>query len=95
MKKVTDTQDTKHVSGVADCNFYGVTSGGAKNIITRQGYLEGDYSVRTIDTLTSGAGWRCHNSDTLEGLIRNLLNNGFQVFEFDTYKELVLWLLEE
>lgn len=75
---------------------------GYKGVITTQ--LDGDYGILYFDhncrvgpmhgmfSAESNEGITHDCIDTLEGITKELLEFGYQVFEFDTVKELLEWL---
>ena len=55
----------------------------------------GDYALRSINALTSGNGWEQYNHQSLKGMIENFFGHNFDVFEFDGFRELAIWLLDD
>jgi hypothetical protein len=72
--------------------YYGVEIGACKGFITRRNYGFGNFVVLDINELTQGNRWNFLENASLFELIRQLQDNRFWVREFDTSRELLLWL---
>ena len=77
---------------------YGVVINGRPGTIIRQSLDSGHFIVRPLDdisdTLTSGNCWPHYSQfRSLDGCITKLLSDGREVFEFDTIKELMTWVI--
>lgn len=106
MKKlVQDKQIPTFTAEEARINkFYGAQkiSDNSKGFISRPYYKDGKFQIKTIDNITEGNNFNytgeC-NVTLLERLDtflkRILLHNQFNIFEFDTAKELFLWLAQD
>jgi hypothetical protein len=86
-------------SAVSKSKYYGIqqkVNGCKKGFLHRERFNLGNYSIRCIDYLTEGNSWdipEWRSSElqvTIEILIKD--ERGFDVYEFDTAKELFLWL---
>ncbi len=78
-----------HVS--AENKYYGVISFERKGFITRSQYECGPFLAYCSHSLTDGNQWH-FTANNLMNLIEILLENGFEVFEFDERVELFAWL---
>jgi len=76
--------------------FYGVrhTTFNDKGFVTRTSHQDGDYKALITEALTKGNCWDQFHSPTLEGLFQKIDGN-FEIFEFETFKELGRWLIED
>jgi hypothetical protein len=97
MKRVINPFPTLCVSthDVSISKYYGVKHhGGPKGFITSTGYRKSFYTF-SEDKLTIGNGWGREYSN-LKELIGYLLgvNLPFEVYEFDTAKEMFKWLAD-
>lgn len=100
MKQVIDNKpnDVVELSYVTPKKFYGVANrvGRAVGFISRLN-IEKGYVVFNSDGLTDG-NWNpaiyAHYAQELTGLIAILIANNYEVYEFDTSKELYGWLAE-
>ncbi len=70
--------------------YFGVENCG-KGFIHREDVEQGKYKVSCAEELTEGNGWDPQDY-SLRGLIEDLLLLGFNVFKFETYQELFVWL---
>ncbi len=103
MKKIRKAvpATTENVTVVNNNRYYGFSlskSGNMRGYITREVYGKGKYVCRCLSCLTQGNGWETWDDDTLHGVINRLIafaTNEYTVYEFDTYRDLMKWLLEE
>ena len=75
--------------------YYGVSSlyCRAKGFIIQKGCRSEQFVTRCIEGITHGNGWD-FSADTLQRTIALILENkNMRVYEFDTYQELLQWLL--
>ena len=87
------------VDNVNNNYFYGVKVGAyyGRGFVTTKSYL-GEYVLRNVSGLTKGDGWSSWPgiSDLRTFLVAILDKGpGWEVYQFDTHKELLNWLLEE
>jgi hypothetical protein len=98
MKKVILQKEevTIELSKVSPDKYYGVLNrSGSKGLITKRKYATGQYSAFCSESITKGNSWDMNDSDTITGLVKNLIElSNFSVYEFDTSKELFTWLVE-
>ena len=100
MKQVTcdpPTIPTVPVDQVSIHKFYGTeNSTGERGFITRKRYDSGDFFARSLRALTNGNGWHNYSKPSLPELISCLKDRPtpWDVYEFDTARELFTWLLE-
>lgn len=96
MKKVVQSTPVVTVDNVADNKFYGVLAkGDVKCFISRKDFNDGDFIVRSSRKLTQGNSYDSFNNNCLRTMITKLVEHeNFEVFEFDTAKELFKWLAE-
>lgn len=85
------------VTQTSDSNYYGIQetrTGNHKGFIFRSEFDAGDFRFRTLiaDKATRGNSWGLFSSIILKDLIRSLIVNGFNVYEFQTHSELFDWL---
>jgi hypothetical protein len=52
------------------------------------------YQAKFLHNMTRGNSW-CDKFSTLEACVKNLINEGAEVYEFDTYQELLKWSSEQ
>jgi hypothetical protein len=85
------------LSDIRSNKYYGIKMNKSemyKGFITTEKF-EGTYVIRCLNGLTIGNGWEVYeNHRNLKNMIQYLLEERGQVFEFETYQELVTWLLE-
>ena len=97
MKKVVIKIEASQtlLSKVSSEKYYGIVNKqGDKGLITRQDYESGDYLVYVADHITKGNGFGYRKSNLKELLKVHVDSSMFQVYEFDTHKELFKWLSE-
>ena len=98
MKEVITTQipaETVLAENARDSKFYGVSnkSSRTKGFISRDSLDSGLYRARCSSSLTEGNLWPCQSSSVLSHTVAALAGREcFEVFEFDTAKELFAWL---
>ncbi len=80
--------------------FYGIkqrVNDKSKGFIRRETYNAGNFILISAESdLTKGAMWSHWKSSSLSALITDIVADklGFDVYEFDTVKELFQWLAE-
>lgn len=74
---------------------YGLANNYVKGFITRANYERGKFKAYVLDELTNGNQWSRIDSEGLDWTITKALNSGLKVYEFDSYKELLEWLIIE
>jgi hypothetical protein len=74
--------------------FYGVSicKGESRAFITKREFEHGAYTVLCADKFTEGNGYPRWDSYNLTDLITKLLDHNHEVFEFDTFRELMNWV---
>jgi hypothetical protein len=96
MKKVINNNDqtTTSVDNVNVMKYYGIshTNANSKGFITRENYESGLFVTKCISGLTNGNCWSGQNSSSLINLIKQMISSNYQIFEFDTYREILQWL---
>lgn len=101
MKKVISVcpilQDFVKTSDVSTEAYIGFMRGpsGSRGYVTQEGYKFGQFVCRSFDHVTYGNGWPEINYSILRVLLEDLLSKGFEVFVFQTAKELMRWLLDD
>lgn len=80
---------------ISSTKYYGYNNGGQRGFITRQDYKDGSYVARCLTMLTEGNGWSSSRYTDLASFINSLVANGWVVYEFATWRELAIWLIEE
>lgn len=68
---------------------------GYKSFVCKETYNGAYFTVRSFDNITKSAGWSEYQSQYLSNLLRDLVENEGEVFQFDTYQELLEWALED
>jgi hypothetical protein len=78
----------------SELKFYTVKGNGGIGFICRDNYKDGIFRARAVTELTKGNNWDGVTviGDTLIETIANLMNNNFEVFEFDEPNEFFSWL---
>lgn len=94
-KMVKEYKETNLTCNACVEKFYGLESFDRRGFITRTDFASGDFIVIAARQVTNGNCWPVFVSKNIVELIENLINNSFNVFEFDTGKELSLWLAQE
>jgi hypothetical protein len=92
MKKVTFSTPKSGnevlFSNVTPARYYKTVQRGSVGFITRPEYGLGNYIIRAFSAITTGNGYSGgFQSDTLSGLIKILLDKGFEVFELETKED--------
>ena len=73
--------------------YYGIKAfDGQTGFISQEGYYTGKYIALCSNTLTHRNAWDLLAKPELSKMIEGLLKRGFEVYEFDTPKELWSWL---
>ena len=99
MKKVvSENQDVIHVDFVKSSKYYGVIINKKKAFILRDSY-QGKFIVSFPDDITNGNSMNLPKKEfeilSLKPLITYLMDkNHHSVFEFDSFKELMVWVLD-
>lgn len=75
--------------------FYGVKHGYHRGFLTRTDFDKGCFTTLLPGLLTNGNAFNCPLYSNLTDSINSLLDNGFEVFEFDTFKELMVWVIND
>ena len=88
--------DVVAVEDISSEKYYGIEeSEGYKGFIAAKNYL-GKPLVLAADSVTQGNGWSAlDNKTTLKSCIITAINEGCQVYEFNTNKELFAWLAQD
>jgi len=95
IKVIIDNTTEIKVQDVTPKHFIGVKRCGEKAFVTREKYEMGFYKLLSTNQLTKGNGYCIYDEPTLAGLLKNLINANFEVFVFETSKELFTWLAAE
>jgi hypothetical protein len=92
---IIDSPTVVHASNVDSNLYYGILrkQDKSKGFITSTSFRE-VYSPRCFDRLTVGNGFTSFESKSLKEVVKSLLNHGFSVYQFNTYKELLKWGIE-
>lgn len=99
MKEVfSANKDCVLASEVSTDKYYGVKgSFSPKGFISRENFHSGNFIPRCSKCLTAGNNWPDFYSNCLTTVIIRMLeskNEQYEIFEFDTAKELFAWLAE-
>lgn len=96
MKTVVVNEPNNQValSRVSEYNYYGISTPASKGFITRTDYDGGDFIAVARNSLTNGNGWSDLRAYSLKATIKNAVDEGYVVYEFDTHTELFEWLAE-
>lgn len=84
-------------SVVSNYKFYGAldTFGEQIGFITREKFGCKNFVFRSPRVFTNGNGWTYFDeSDNLADAINKIVANGWDVYEFDTFAELMTWVLK-
>jgi hypothetical protein len=84
------------LSDIGPDKFYGtlMKEETEKGFITKTEYSSRSvFTIRCGDAFTRGNGWDCCDSKTLEGCVNKILESGNKVFQFDTFNELMEWVI--
>ena len=100
MRKVVESKESIAITPIADVDhekYYGAGMEGfvkeEKAFIIRENYDSGEFKVYVADEMTNGNAL-IFQSRSLKDLIRTLMNESYEVYEFDTSTELFKWLSE-
>lgn len=76
--------------------YYGVLVNNIdKGFITQETYCDGDFRVLACSDLTEGNNfYNFRGSETLTEFVKEILQRGEQVFEFNSCKDLFRWLAQ-
>lgn len=76
--------------------FLGVETTLSRGFITKESPTpDSKYTVRGREGITAGSGMLSYDHNNLKVLIKNIIDKGYKVYSFPTYRELFLWLAEE
>ena len=100
MKRIILSENSERFmfsKAASDDKFYGVLSSkGSRGFIFREEYRGGRYRNICVDELSRGNSWSSMYAESLKEAIDKFINFvgdiHFAVFEFDSQKELFLWL---
>lgn len=102
MKKIENTAvnrsmvpEIPHI--VSSDKYYGIVPHftSRKGFICRERYNSGKYNTISSNALTNHNWWNGFENESLAGLINELRNAGFTVYEFDTPEEMFAWLAQK
>lgn len=71
--------------------YYGIEDGEYRGFITKN-YEQ--YMIRYLKNITMGYGNNSHNHHSFQRCLEDIVTSGYTVYEFNTHRELVEWLLE-
>ena len=97
MRQVVLKTNESHINveNVFYAKYYGVKHLHKVGFIRRLGYYVDDYKVYSFNEMTQSIGAYSRDT-TIRGIITYLLKTAnTQVFEFDTWQELLKWAIEE
>lgn len=93
MKTVSSNPTTIHFTDCLTNKFYGVQAHSWRGFITRTNFHDGYYYVTVMDEgVTEGARRFAGDYNTMYECIKDILNIGFTIYQFDSAKELCEWL---
>lgn len=95
MKKVVNEKEKEVAISACNVNkYYGFYSKNAscKGFIAREDFENGKFTAYCTEHITEGNNF--DSTNTFEDCLKMLVSRGFQVYEFDTYKQLFKWLSE-
>lgn len=97
MKKVILSPRLEAVTTIQGCDnkkYYGIEIHGVKGFITSKTFDRADYMLLCADGLTAGNGWDTIDTSelSLQQLIRQLIEDEFNVYQFTDRKEFFEWL---
>lgn len=97
MKKVISNRAPNihvHSTDMSNDKYYGVLSpSGCRGFITREHYHKGLFIVRSASGLTHGNEFQ-YNGSSLAELAESMMISCYNIFEFDTWRELFRWMME-
>jgi len=95
MKEVI-IKDSQYVSStdMSLDKYYGIQLDTEKALVVRDGWNSGHFRVRCINLITKGNEYGSYASSSLNGVAKKCQERGIDMFEFDTYEELLTWLVE-
>ena len=97
MKKVISDTEVTNVVKVNKVNpqkYYGIKRDVNRGFITKEDFYGQKYKTLAANNVTLGNSWSHIGGESLCDIISMLLNNGYDVLEFDTPSELFSWLAE-
>jgi hypothetical protein len=83
------TVDSKKLSPK---KYYAVEYNGIIGMITRREFEKDIYRVMCFDEITDGNEWDFYRHKYLSTVVKNLIEHGFEVFEFPSYGEMFRFL---
>lgn len=95
MKTVLIKEPTPAITFVEQADsrkYYGCLIRDQKGFITAR-HFEGPFFAAAAKSITIGNSWS-QKDTSLANLLRHFILEGFEVFEFETHKELFVWLAE-
>lgn len=87
--------NTVLLSLVREDKYYGYENSGRKGFIGREDYMRGNFKVFSTNEFTNGNCFNFLENLSLRDLIRNCLDVGGKVYEFDSFAELARFLVDE
>jgi len=99
MKQVIITSvpsNTVSLDRIDDEKFFGYESvNKERGIICQNDYEQGRFGIRSRKEFTNGNKFLIGQSDTLAGCIKDAVERGGKVYMFDTFKELMQFMIDE
>jgi hypothetical protein len=83
------------IKNVSVDKFYGTKIDSFVGFITRYKYQEREYTIRVASSFTKGNGYDQFDHKNLDQTIANIIIQGHPVYEFDTFCELMEWVIKE
>jgi hypothetical protein len=76
--------------------FYGALHHNGREVgfVTREKFDHDEFSLRATNAFTNGNGWDYYDNKSLSDLINDLIGNKWSVYEFDSFVELMTWVLK-
>lgn len=94
MKQVIEkTETTVRPAECSEQKYYGLKTDQDKGFIIQERYKSGEFYAVCVESLTYHNSW--NSNSNLNQLIRQLVKDGFKVYEFDTPEELFAWLAKK
>ena len=97
-KIITTPTELAFSHQVSNERYYGVMNqvSNDKGFITKTDYHNGRYIIPVCDNITKGNAFCLDQSPkSLQNVVEDLISKGFEVYEFDNYTELFLWVIEK
>lgn len=95
MKKVLISQEILLADDVRSSRYYGINlenNINYKGFITRKGYHHGNFFPAAAEGITNANYWSSWSNPSLPELIKDLIKNDFNVYEFESARELFAWV---